>query len=312
MKKSIEDFIAQSKKVHGNKFDYSLVEYIGAHKKVKIICKDHDMFEQTPTKHLNSKYACKLCRNEGLNKLFSSNTDQFITKATKIHGSQFDYSLVDYINQKTKVKIICKDHGMFEQTPSNHLFQKYGCLQCAIDTKKMSNSSFIEIATKKHKGIYDYSLVNTKTKKVKIICKIHGIFEQGKCHHLEGHGCLHCAIDNNNVGTNERLWFGPYLETLYSGDIIKQYIVSYEDGRRHFIDFYIPSRNLCIEYDENYHTSQKEEDKIRQTKIENKLDCEFIRVSDKEFMKDNYYANKVLSNVLGIHLLTDNIEDLFE
>jgi hypothetical protein len=56
-------------------------------------------------------------------------TQVFITKAKAIHGDLYNYSLVDYINSKTKVKIICSKHGVFEQTPSDHL-GGHGCKAC--------------------------------------------------------------------------------------------------------------------------------------------------------------------------------------
>lgn len=48
-------------------------------------------------------------------------TTKFIEKSIKIHGNKYDYSLVDYIDNKTKIKIICSIHGCFEQTPGIHL-----------------------------------------------------------------------------------------------------------------------------------------------------------------------------------------------
>ena len=46
-------------------------------------------------------------------------------------NDKYDYSESFYIDAKTKIKIICKEHGVFEQTPGNHLFGQ-GCLKCAI------------------------------------------------------------------------------------------------------------------------------------------------------------------------------------
>ena len=54
----------------------------------------------------------------------------FAEKAKKVHSDKYDYSLVEYKSAKTKVKIICNKHGVFEQTPSNHLSGK-GCRFCA-------------------------------------------------------------------------------------------------------------------------------------------------------------------------------------
>lgn len=64
----------------------------------------------------------------------NNKTNNFISKAIKIHGDRYDYSKVNYINAKTKINIICKEHGIFEQTPSNHL-SKYNCQKCAKNFK---------------------------------------------------------------------------------------------------------------------------------------------------------------------------------
>ena len=126
-KLTTEEFIKRAKEVHGDKYDYSLVEYKGIYEKVKIICPVHGVFEQSPNKHLNAKHRCPIC-SKGIN-----STKEFIKKAKEIHGNKYDYSLVDYKNTYQKVKIICPVHGVFEQSPSNHLNKTYpqGCPFCS-------------------------------------------------------------------------------------------------------------------------------------------------------------------------------------
>ena len=58
-------------------------------------------------------------------------TEEFITRAREVHGHKYDYSLVEYVNWRTPVKIICPIHGVFEQIPNNHTSMKAGCPQCA-------------------------------------------------------------------------------------------------------------------------------------------------------------------------------------
>jgi len=121
--RTTEQFIKESKEVQGDKYDYSLVNYIDSKTKVKIICKKHGIFNQLPIGHLNGK-GCEKC--VGKNKT----TEQFIKESKEVQGDKYDYSLVNYINNKTKVKIICKDHGVFEQSPPSHIFGKSGCPNC--------------------------------------------------------------------------------------------------------------------------------------------------------------------------------------
>ena len=66
------------------------------------------------------------------------NREEFIEAARKIHGDRYDYSKVEYVNNETKVCIIChnknkfgKEHGEIWQTPSKHL-QGHGCTNCKM------------------------------------------------------------------------------------------------------------------------------------------------------------------------------------
>lgn len=130
--------------------------------------------------------------------------EEFISRNNKTHNNYYDYSLVDYKNQNTKVKIICKEHGAFEQRPDHHLAGR-GCTFCANsnkkndDSRKKHASKFIKRANKKWKSKYDYSKVNymTARKKVIIICPEHGEFLQSPDTHLN-HDCLKCSIKTNS------------------------------------------------------------------------------------------------------------------
>jgi Zn finger protein HypA/HybF involved in hydrogenase expression len=122
-----ESFIKRAQKVHGFKYDYSKTEYINAKTKVTIICPVHGEFKQFPNNHL--KYNCNKCGNisAGLNGTLK--TEDFINKAKSVHGNKYDYTKVIYSKSKEKVTIMCRDHGEFKQTPSDHL-QSRGCPKC--------------------------------------------------------------------------------------------------------------------------------------------------------------------------------------
>ena len=121
MKYTTENFIEKARKIHGDKYDYSKVEYIDAYTEVKIICPIHGEFLQKPTVHINQKCGCRKCGYESVREKNSSSLDLFIEKARKIHGDKYDYSKVEYFDAKTKVCIICSKHGEFWQEPLNHL-----------------------------------------------------------------------------------------------------------------------------------------------------------------------------------------------
>ena len=186
-----EIFIERAKKVHGNKYDYSKVNYVNSSIKVCIICPIHGEFWQNPASHLSGR-GCPKCANEKKGSYHISNTKEFIDKAKKIYGDRFDYSKVNYVNSKTKVCIICPIHGEFWQEAHSHLSGR-GCNLCSkpvYDTR-----SFIAEAKKIYGNKYDYSkaqYVDAKTK-VCIICPKHGEFWVTPNNHLARKGCYHCG-----------------------------------------------------------------------------------------------------------------------
>lgn len=120
---------------------------------------------------------------------------EFINRAEEIHNHVYDYSLVRYVNTYTKVKIVCKMHGVFEQDPHNHLKGK-GCPLCASN-HKLSKQDFVRKASAVHNNFYDYSSTNyiRNAGLVSIRCPIHGEFIQEANSHLQGHGCPECGRD---------------------------------------------------------------------------------------------------------------------
>lgn len=139
-KKTTGEFILQAREIHGNKYDYSKVEYINAHTKVCIICPEHGEFWQRPCNHLNGN-GCKKCGAISGHNLQRKHTNYFVEKAQIIHDNKYDYSKVNYIDNKTNVCIICPKHGEFWQKPNNHL-NGAGCPIC--------NESHLERNTAKY------------------------------------------------------------------------------------------------------------------------------------------------------------------
>lgn len=186
-------FIDKANKIHKYKYDYSNVKYVDSKTKVCIICPEHGEFWQTPNNHLNGKGCPNCCKNH-----IRYNTESFVKKSKEVHNDKYDYSKVVYINNRSKVCIICPEHGEFWQRPSDHL-RGCGCLKCGRmnSTKKQSNTinDFITKANNIHNNKYDYSKTNyiNSYTKVCIICPEHGEFWQTPIAHLNGQGCHKCS-----------------------------------------------------------------------------------------------------------------------
>ena len=204
--KTFEEFVNQAKEVHGDKYDYSKVEYKNNHTKVCIICPEHGEFWQTPKNHLNSQ-GCMKCKLKEQGKRLKYTTEKFIEKAKQVHGDIYDYSKVNYVDSHTKVCIICPEHGEFWQKPDNHL-NGWGCKKCGLkissEKRKLTKENFILKAREIHGWKYDYSKVEyvDNSTKVCIICPEHGEFWQTPNNHLNGYGCQLCG--KNIVGEKLR------------------------------------------------------------------------------------------------------------
>lgn len=137
-----KDFVEKANSVHKDKYIYDKVEYVNKEIKVCIICPEHGEFWQTPHNHL-SGYGCPECKKYILRKIRSGSLNEFIEKATQIHGDKYDYSRVNYINNHTKVEIICPKHGSFWQTPNDHLDGK-GCNKCNLSKGEERIKRFLD------------------------------------------------------------------------------------------------------------------------------------------------------------------------
>ena len=234
-----EGFIQKAKEIHGDKYDYSKVEYINNHTKVCIICPEHGEFWQKPIHHTQGK-GCPYCG--GTKKL---TTKEFVEKAKQIHGDRYDYSKVDYISAETKVCIICPEHGEFWQTPHAHLAGQ-NCPKCCGNIK-LSTEEFIKRANEIHKEKYDYSKVDYlgADTKVCIICPEHGEFWQTPHNHISGkQGCPECNTSKNSKIVQK-------IETIlkeFNIQYIKEKTFDWLKNKSHmYLDFFLPDYNVGIE-----------------------------------------------------------------
>ncbi len=199
-KYTLEEVLEKFKAAHpSGKYDYKLVNYISNKTKVLIICLIHNLiFQQSPYKHWTKQEGCKPCRSKRDSEKQRKPLAKFIVEANKAHENFYDYGLVEYINEKTHVIIICPKHGQFRMTPDQHL-RGEKCKQCAMEesAKKRTKTleKFIKQATYKHKGFYKYDKVQYLGDKIKveIECPNHSYFWQSPTHHLQGKGCKKCS-----------------------------------------------------------------------------------------------------------------------
>jgi len=306
-------FIKRAKEIHGERYDYSLVKYTNAKTRVKIICSEHGMFEQIPYNHLSGK-GCKECGciENGRNR--SITLEKFLEKARSVHGDTYDYSKSKIENYKTKIEIICKIHGSFFQTPTNHLSGK-GCKECGMistlnhiqENCSSSTEDFIKKSKELHGDTYDYSLVEYKNNStpVEIKCEDHGIFLQSPRDHLRGHGCHTCGLlkARHFLGTSKlEEDFVNSIKSFYSGEVItsvRDKIPPME------LDIFIPEFNLGIEINGSYWHSERFKDKnyhIRKYNLCKSKNIRLVSIWEWEILKDkdkieNFIKNLILEKI---------------
>jgi very-short-patch-repair endonuclease len=296
--KKTELFIAKAKKIHGDRYHYSNVNYVNAKTYITIICREHGAFIQTPSNHL-SNYNCQKCANN-----FKLTTELFINKANVIHNNLYDYSKVNYINADTPITIICNEHGEFQQIPDFHINRKCGCPKCSNNVK-LNLIEFIEKANKIHNDKYDYSKVNYTNNKnnIVIICNQHGEFIQQPYVHLLSHGCPSCINK-----TEFKLYTS--LKDLYP-TIKRQYKVDWCKNKLYLpFDFVIEELKIIIELDGEQHFKQISNWKSPEVQIEKdkfKTNCannngfSVIRILQNDVLNDSFdWISEIHLNIVKI------------
>lgn len=254
-----EEFLKLAIDLHDEKCDYSKTVYINSITPIIIRCTIHNIeYDQRPVDHLSSQHGgCQLCRYEDVSNKLKMTQEEFIDRATEKYGDLYDYSLVEYKNIDTSIKIICKSHGIFEQTPWVYLKSTYGCLECARVlgglNRRKTTEEFIIRARNAHKNKYDYSKTIYELAKslVTIICKTHGEFQQVAGSHLSGTGCPMCRPVNYSKASLQWLQYiefssGQYIQHAENGG---EYQIP---GTRLKLDGYCKDTNTVYEFHGDY------------------------------------------------------------
>ncbi len=282
-----DEYVSLLINIFGDRYNYDKVLYISQKKKVIITCYKHGDVEKHPQILLRGS-GCSKC--ETIN--YKINTDIFIERSIKVHENLYNYDLVDYINDNTPVKIICSKQGIFEQVPNIHLSGS-GCIICS-GRYRCTNEEFVEKSISIHGRKYNYSKVNylNAHKKVEIICEKHGVFKQKPNSHLSGQGCSSCKESKGELSVYNFL-----LERNINHNRQKTF-KGCKDKSLLFFDFYIPEKNLCIEYDGEFHYKPIFGEKY------------LNNVRKRDNIKDNFCKENSINLIRIPYTEFDNIENI--
>jgi hypothetical protein len=254
-KSKTEIFIEKAKLVHGDKYGYSLVEYVNSATKVLVICDKHfpKGFLTAPYSHISAKSGCPKCGVENRVIFLTKSVNEFIDKSNLRFANKFDYTKVKYVNINTSVTIICPIHGEFSQKPILHLSSKFGCRKCGhlvrANDRRLPFDEFIYKANIIHNYVYDYNEVSyTNNKmKIKIFCKKHTTyFYQNINSHLRGCGCPKCGklVTNNKIR-------GKLDNFIHKANLVHNYSFDYRFVE--YINCYTPVNIVCKKHDTLFH-----------------------------------------------------------
>lgn len=200
-KLTTEEFIERSKKVHGDRYDYSSTIYIDMNKKVIIVCHKHGPFMQTAIRHIHGS-GCKKCAMETLHTGNFQGVQGFIDNIHPDYKSKYDLSQLVYKGQKYKVTVICPKHGPWQASPKHiptkntTVMNGANCPECARDRQRSTTEEFITKAKAMKKPFISFekvSYINNHTK-VCFTCAKHGDFWTRPNDYLNDCGCPSCHM----------------------------------------------------------------------------------------------------------------------
>lgn len=235
---SFEEFEEKANKKHNYKYAYIKNDYKGISSKIRIICPEHGEFIQTPQRHLCGQ-GCPICGNAKKGLYQKGTTDSFIRKSMEIHGTKYDYSKVEYINNRIKVCIICPEHGEFYQKPLDHL-HGCGCPECGRKLNRSEKIVLNALIEKYGKVEYQYKepWLQSKTSFSSIDFYLPdykiGIEYQGRQHFIP----LERFGGENGYLLQSKRDLAKYINCMKNG--IKMFYVSFEKEipNNYFSDIY--------------------------------------------------------------------------
>lgn len=292
-------------KANNYKYSYSKNTEIKCVKDFIIVtCPEHGDFKVTYDNHSRG-LGCTKCSGR-----YKYKQEDFINECKINHNNKYDYSLVEFKNSKTKIKIICPVHGEFIMISKQHL-DGGECFSCRYEKngkkQSLNQNDFINQCNIIHDNKYDYSEIvyyNNHTK-IKIICPIHGEFEQTPASHKKGCGCPECGklklanirlkriSDDRNNGVQVVPNFNPkaceILDNISKNTKTHiRHAMNHIDGEfrvngtPYHVDGYDEKNNIVYEIYERHHYRKGElrkRDIEREKTIKFLLKCEIIRIN---------------------------------
>lgn len=289
------EYLARANQVHGGKYRYIESTLCSANKPATVLCKLHGKFQQKLANHLQGA-GCPKCAGRGVD---------WVERFKSVHGDQYDYQRVCYVDYKSPVEILCTVHGSFLQTPDNH-YRGQGCPKCKggliRSHKQMVMSEFVRRANIVHDGRYVYpteQFDNVLRSLVKIQCPEHGVFTQTPVNHLAGKtGCSRCS----NQKSSQEFQIASFLSKFTQVQSRNRQLIKPKE-----LDIYVPEKKIAIEYCGMYwhsHFTPEDEKQDRLKHHHKYLECKtqgvrLLTIYESEWFERQYAVRRLLRNAVG-------------
>lgn len=292
-----QEFILKSKTMHGDKYDYSKVNYRNNRGKIELTCTQcGQAFSQAARGHL----AGRGCRNCG--SMYT--TKEFVERAKKIHGNKFDYSRTIYVGSLKKLTIICqKCHSVFSQTADIHLKGNINCPSCRNKNQYLTTEEFVARAKTIHGTLYGYDTTKYKDfdSHVEIFCnKCKMFFSQVADYHLSGRGCPFCIMSRGEKKVENEL---NNNKIFFKRQFVFKKCRSKKDRPLRF-DFYIPSKHTCIEFDGEQHSNKNSRFYTKQGEENDTIKNCFCKKNKINLVRISYKDYKEIKSIIKENLLS--------
>jgi len=297
-------------------YDFSNATYKGALKPITgIICPKHGVFKQYAAQLRKDGAGCPECGAERRAQSGRMLPGEFLRRAAAVHGTTYDFTKTAYVNMTTKVTVTCRRHGDFLIRPLKLVHAGQGCPTCgnlrkgptpqshvsAASTKKAAFSArFVSRAQVVHGDRYDYSRHGyvTGRKKVTIVCREHGEFQQAVYHHLAGQGCPRC----NHMKSAPEQQIADFLSKLTTVVQRDRTIIAPKE-----LDIYLPEHNLAVEFCGMYwhsHGDKEDEKKNKHRHAEKYRLCaergiRLLTIYETEWAERPRTIKRLLRNAVG-------------
>lgn len=302
-----------------SRYDFTNARYVHALKPITgIICHLHGEFQQYSAQLRKDGSGCQKCGDIVRRAKRRSPQELVIRQAIESHQGLYTYGNAVYVNNQTKMLVTCLMHGDFPVTPNNHLRGK-GCPDCGAlrrghrrdpagvarsiaDAKIARHSTMFEQQSREvHGDLYDYSATEYlgRRKRVTIICRKHGRFQQNPDHHISRrHGCPECSHHRSKGEGDIARFLGAFAHVV----VRDRSVIAPKE-----IDIYLPDLSLAIEYcGEYWHSSYNadQEAKERNRHFDKHQACaakgiRLITIYESEWLSRQKAIKRLLRNAIG-------------